>query len=130
MKLQQEGKILDSRFIPSFRSGNAAKNCSDRAKRDALVKDMNSKIFTGARAIGCIACKECSKMRVVYVRNNVITEKYTRKVIMEEVEKYCKTTAYLCGFTLINDVKHPPESLRKKNCAAEPTSKSNITAIL
>ena len=26
---------------------------------------------------------------------------------MEEVEKYCKATAYLCGFTLINNVEHP-----------------------
>ena len=105
--MQEEGKILDSRYILSFRASQATKMCTKRAKKDSVVKGTNAQFFTGCRAIGCVSCNECRKTWFVYVRQNVINEKVTHDKIMEEIKRYCKTTAYLCGFPIINDINHP-----------------------
>ena len=107
LRLQRDGKILDSRFIPSFRNSKAKKTCAEGSKSDALVKQTDQQIFTASRAIGSISCEECGKKRIIYARANVVNEKHSRRLIIDKIEGYCKTTPYLCGFTLINSSSHP-----------------------
>lgn len=107
VELQKSGVTLDSQFVPSFRSSKAQKPCAIGAKKDAQIKETDTKIWTGDRVVGCVPCEECGKKRVVYARRTVISETNTERQVMQAIDKFCDHTPYLCGFPLINDKKHP-----------------------
>ena len=104
--LQCEGKILDSRFIPSFCINKASKLCAIGSKTDAEVKQSDTKIWHAERILDCIPCKECGKIKVVYARAICICLMNTKEIIIEKIEAYRKHRPYLCGFKIINDQQH------------------------